>query len=447
MSSHLLDGLTTTDALSAVFSDDSTIEAMLRVESTLAVVEARAGVIPEDAAHTIAGCAKAARFDAGAIAPASRESGTPIIPLVKALTDLVRQKDPAAAVHVHWGATSQDISDTALVLLLVEAFAIVGRDHERLQASLRSLSDEHANTLMLGRTLLQPAPPITFGLKVAGWSAALDRGWTRLADARRDGLLLQFGGASGTLAALGTHGLTVARALASALEIGYPEAPWHTHRDRLASIVTVCGIYTASLGKIARDLSLLMQAEAGEVREPGGGSSTMPHKRNPSGCAIALAAATGVPGLVSTFLSSMVQEHERGVGGWHAEWPVVASIVQAMGAATAAMANAIAGLTVYPDAMRRNLEATKGIVFAERALMLLAPVLGRVDAQRVVQEALGRVETTGRPFGELLRENADARRALSADVLETIDRPEEYLGAADTLRRQLLPAAPAVRIG
>jgi 3-carboxy-cis,cis-muconate cycloisomerase len=348
---------------------------------------------------------------------------------------------------VHWGATSQDISDTALVLLLVEAFAIVGRDHERLQASLRSLSDEHANTLMLGRTLLQPAPPITFGLKVAGWSAALDRGWTRLADARRDGLLLQFGGASGTLAALGTHGLTVARALASALEIGYPEAPWHTHRDRLASIVTVCGIYTASLGKIARDLSLLMQAEVGEVREPGGGSSTMPHKRNPSGCAIALAAATRVPGLVSTFLSSMVQEHERGVGGWHAEWPVVASIVQAMGAATAAMANAIAGLTVYPDAMRRNLEATKGIVFAERALMLLAPVLGRVDAQRVVQEALGRVETTGRPFGELLRENADARRALSADVLETIDRPEEYLGAADTLRRQLLPAAPAVRIG
>src|SRR5690349_56167 len=254
MSSHLLDGLTTTDALSAVFSDESTLEAMLRVESTLAQVEARAGVIPEKAANAIGSCAKAALFDAEAIARASRESGTPTIPLVKALTDLVRHKDPAAAIYVHWGATSQDIADTALVLLLVKTFTIVGRDHERLQASLRSLSDEHAQTLMLGRTLLQPAPPITFGLKVAGWSAALDRGWTRLADARRDGLLLQFGGASGTLAALGTNGLAVARALASSLEIGYPEAPWHTHRDRLASIVSACGIYTASLGKMARDI-------------------------------------------------------------------------------------------------------------------------------------------------------------------------------------------------
>jgi 3-carboxy-cis,cis-muconate cycloisomerase len=446
MSSHLLDGLTTTDPLSAVFSDESTLEAMLRVESTLAQVEARAGVIPEDAADTIGRCAKADLFDAEAIARASRESGTPGIPLVKALTDLVRHKDPAAAVYVHWGATSQDISDTALVLLLVKAFAIVGHDHERLQASLRSLSDEHAQTLMVGRTLLQPAPPITFGLKVAGWSAALDRGWTRLADARRDGLLLQFGGASGTLAALGTNGLAIARALASSLEIGYPDAPWHTHRDRLAAIVSACGIYTASLGKMARDISLLMQAEVGEVREPGGGSSTMPQKRNPSGCAIALAAATRVPGLVGTFLSGMVQEHERAVGGWHAEWPVVASIVQATGAAAAAMADAIAGLTVYPEAMRRNLDATRGTVFAERAMMLLAPALGRADAQRVTQDTLQRVETSGRTFGELLRENGDVRRVLPADVLETIDRPEQYLGAADTLRRQLLPA-PTLRIG
>jgi len=447
MSSHLLDGLTTTDALAAVFSDESTLEAMLRVESTLAQVEARAGVIPEDAARTISSCATTPLFDAEAIARASRESGTATIPLVKSLTDLVRRKDPAAAVYVHWGATSQDISDTALVLLLVKAFAVLSRDHERLQASLRSRSDEHAHTLMLGRTLLQPAPPITFGLKVAGWSAALDRGWTRLADARRDGLLLQFGGASGTLAALGTNGLAVSRALASALEVGYPEAPWHTHRDRLASIVSACGIYTATLGKMARDISLLMQAEVSEVREPGGGSSTMPHKRNPSGCASVLAAATRVPGLVGTFLSGMVQEHERAVGGWHAEWPVVASIVQATGAATVAMADAIAGLTVYPDAMRRNLDATNGTVFAERAMMLLAPALGRDEAQHMIQETLERVETSGRRFGELLRENTDARRVLSADLLETIDRPEHYLGAADTLRRQLLPAAPAVRIG
>jgi 3-carboxy-cis,cis-muconate cycloisomerase len=190
-----------------------------------------------------------------------------------------------------------------------------------------------------------------------------------------------------------------------------------------------------------------MQAEVGEVREPGGGSSTMPHKRNPSGCAIALAAATRVPGLVSAFLSGMVQEHERAVGGWHAEWPVVASIVQGMGAATAAMATAIGGLTVYPDVMRRNLDATNGTVFAERAMILLAPTLGRAGAQRVIQETLELVGGTGRTFGDLLRENRDARRALAADVLETVDRPEQYLGVADTLRRQLLPAARGVRIG
>jgi 3-carboxy-cis,cis-muconate cycloisomerase len=447
MSSFLLDGLTTTEALADVFSDQSVLQAMLRVESALAHAEARSGLIPAHAADAIAGCARPDLFDAAAIARDARQSGTATIPFVKALTARVQLEDPAAAVFVHWGATSQDIADSALMLLLGRAVEVVRRDHSRLQETLRSLSEAHAQTLMLARTLLQPAPPITFGLKVAGWSAALDRGWTRLSDACRDGLMLQFGGASGTLAALGTDGLIVARALASALELGYPEAPWHTHRDRLAAILTSCGIYTATLGKIARDISLLMQNEVGEARERGGGSSTMPHKRNPAGCAIVLAAATRVPGLVSTFLSGMVQEHERAVGGWHAEWPVTASIVQSTGAALAAMADVIEGLTVYPAAMLRNLDAMNGTIFAERATMLLAPALGRDAAQRVIQETLTRVEASGRSFGDVLREHQDVRGVLPQDVLDTLDRPEHYLGVTETLRRQLLPAAPPVRIG
>lgn len=441
MSSHLLDGLTTTDALSAVFSDESTLEAMLRVESTLAQVEARAGVIPEKAANAIGSCAKAALFDAEAIARASRESGTPTIPLVKALTDLVRHKDPAAAIYVHWGATSQDIADTALVLLLVKAFTIVGRDHERLQASLRSLSDEHAQTLMLGRTLLQPAPPITFGLKAAGWVGATGRSWVRLTDAFEEALVLQFGGATGTLAALGPKASAVARALS--IELGLPnvEAPWHAHRDRLAALVAACGVYTGTLGKIARDISLLMQAEVGEASEPGGRSSSMPQKRNPAGCAITLAAATRVPGLVATFLTGMVQEHERSVGGWHAEWPTLAAVVESTGAALAAMAAAMQALAVDPERMRANIERTNGSVFAEKVIALASAALGREAAEKLVSEALERSRSSGKRFAQVLSRVPEIAGALSTEELSHLETPEAYLGMAETFRVQLLSTA------
>jgi 3-carboxy-cis,cis-muconate cycloisomerase len=446
MSSLLVNSLATTDALTEVFSDRSVLEAMLRVEAALALVEARAGIVPQQAADVIAACASPDNFDPEAIARDARGSGTVSIPFVKALTERVQREDPAAATYVHWGATSQDLSDSALLLLLARAFTILERDHQRLQERLRRLSDDHADTLMLGRTLLQPAPPITFGLKVAGWSAALERGWSRISEARRDGAVLQFGGASGTLAALGDRGLEVARALAAALGLGYPDAPWHAHRDRLAAILAACGIYTATLGKIARDISLLMESEVGEAQEPGGGSSTMPHKRNPAGSALVIGAAIRMPGLVASFLSGMVQEHERSVGGWHAEWPVVAAAIQTTGAALATMADTVHGLAVSPDAMRRNVDRLRGTIFAERAMMLLAPRLGREAAQRVIKEALARVEASDRTFGEVLRESPDASRVLSADVLDTIDQPEHYLGMAATLRRQLLTGAPTARI-
>jgi len=440
MSLGLIESLATTDALAAVFSDAALLQAMLDFEAALARAEARLGVIPQRAADAIASAAIAEGFDATAIAREARESGTVSIPLVTALTARVRAADAGSARFVHWGATSQDLSDTAIVLSIKRARPLLAGDHDRLERTLRQLSDRHAGTVMLGRTLLQPAPPITFGLKVAGWVAALGRGWTRVGATFDDALALQFGGASGTLAALGDRSLAVARALADELRLSSPEAPWHTHRDRLAALVASCGIYTGTLGKVARDITLLMQHEVGEAAEPGGGSSTMPHKRNPVGCAVTLAAATRMPGLVAAFLTGMVQEHERAVGGWHAEWPTIAATLQATGAAVAAMADATGELAVHPDRMRSNIEQTNGVIFAERAMMLMAASTGKEVAQRLVSEALERSRQTGQRFREVLMAMPEVVRAISPEQLRTIDTPEHYLGAAEALRIQLLSA-------
>ncbi|HEY7496996.1 MAG TPA: 3-carboxy-cis,cis-muconate cycloisomerase [Vicinamibacterales bacterium] len=438
MSSRLIDTLATTDALSEVFSDRSLLQAMLDVEGALAKVEADLGMIPKRAADAIQSAACSDSFDASAIAKGARESGTPTIPLVKALTDRVQAADAESARFVHWGATSQDVSDSAFAVVLSRARPAIAADHDRLVRTLRDLSDRHAETVMLARTLLQPAPPITFGLKVAGWVAALERGWTRVNDAFDGARVVQCGGASGTLAAFGANGIHVAQSLADELDLLLPDAPWHTHRDRLAALVASLGIYTATLGKIARDISLLMQAEVGEVSEPGGGSSSMPHKKNPAGSAIALAAATRMPSLVSAFLSGMVQEHERSAGGWHAEWPTLASVVQTAGAAVQSLATAAAALTVDPDRMRSNIDSTRGAIFAERAMTLMAGTLGKETAQAIVGKALARTREEGIGFREALAAIPEAANALAGDELRTLDVPEAYLGSAETLRRRLL---------
>ncbi|MPY90306.1 MAG: 3-carboxy-cis,cis-muconate cycloisomerase [Luteitalea sp.] len=438
MSLRLFESLATTELLAEVFSDASLLASMLRFEVALARAEARVGVIPVAAADRIADAAVVDAFDPAAIARVARASGTIAIPLVERLTARVRAANPDGATFVHWGATSQDVSDTALVLCLVRARRILVADHERLASALRRLSDQHAGSVMLARTLLQPAPPITFGLKVAGWFGAVSRGGARVDSAFNDACVLQFGGASGTLAALGAHGLTVAEELARELELTNPDAPWHAHRDRLASLAGACGVYTGTLGKIARDVALLMQHEVGEVAEPGGASSTMPHKRNPAGCAIALAAAIRVPGLVSTFLSGMPQEHERGVGGWHAEAATIAAIVQATGAALAALADAIEALSVDAGRMRANIAATRGMVFAERAMTLLAPELGRDVASRLIARALDVTRREGHNFVETLAADAEVAAVLAHADLSSLGTPEAYLGAAEQLRRRLM---------
>jgi 3-carboxy-cis,cis-muconate cycloisomerase len=324
------------------------------------------------------------------------------------------------------------------MLVLKPARAVLAADHQRLERLLRELSDRHARTVMLGRTLLQPAPPITFGLKAAGWVSPLARGWKRLDAAFEAALVLELGGAAGTMAALGDRGPAIADALAKRLGLGTTGAPWHTQRDRLAAVAGACGIYCGSLGKMARDIALLMQDEVGEVAEPGGGSSSMPHKRNPAGCAVALAAATRTPALVATFLTGMVQEHERAVGGWHAEWPTIAAIVQATGAALAAMTQAIAGLEVFPERMRSNIERTRGVIFAERAMMLLAETAGKEIAQDVVEHALHASRARGQTFREALASVPQIDTLLTPEQLGSIDAPEEYLGVAEVLRLRLL---------
>jgi len=437
VSSHITDALVTTGELSEVFADSSAIQAMLDVEAALARVESTLGIVPPQAATAITKAAVATEFDAAALAREARKSGTIAIPLVRALTERVRAIDPAAAGFVHWGATSQDIVDTALVILIDRAADLIGRDHVVRATSLRALLDRHKDDVMIGRTVLQPAAPTTFGLKVAGWYAAVQRGWSRVDTRRREAVVLQFGGAAGTLAALETHGAQVAERLASELGIRCPAAPWHAYHDNLAALVAACGIYAGSLAKVARDVSLLMQFEVGEVREEGGGSSAMPQKQNPAGCAVTLAAAARLPGLTAAAIASLVQEHERSVGGWLTAWPTMAHALQATGAAAAAMRGVASGLIVDPARMRANLDATNGAVVAERATMLAARTLGRDTAHRLVREAL-RSGQSGQRLSAIVRATPALADAIADADLRGLDDPAAYLGSAETLRQRLL---------
>jgi 3-carboxy-cis,cis-muconate cycloisomerase len=447
MSGRLLESLATTPALAELFSDESVLRAMLDFEAALARAETSCGIIPKNAADAITLAAQPANFDANALADAAFRAGTPAIPLVKALTEKVRTIDAEAAGFVHWGATSQDVADTAMSLLLHRAEPLLSGDLARLERSLHDLSERHRGSIMLGRTLLQAAPPVTFGLKVAGWLAAIRRSRQNFQNALRVAAVLQFGGASGTLASLGERGMEVSEALNR--ELGFatpPVAPWHTQRDRLATLVCACGVLAGSLGKMARDLSLLTQSEIAEMAEPAspgrGGSSTMPNKRNPIACSLTLAAAHRVPGLVASYLSAMLHEHERGVGGGQAEWPIIASVVQATGVAAASMAEVAEGLCaeaglIDVDKMRANLANTHGVIFAERAMMLLGAKLGR-DVAHEIMEAASRSVTRDQSLSAVLAKMPEVTAHLSSTDLADLENPEHYLGSAEAFRKTLL---------
>jgi 3-carboxy-cis,cis-muconate cycloisomerase len=439
MSVRLIESMATTEPLNEIFSDVSLIQAMLDFEVALARAQSQIKMIPSAAAVAIARAARAEDYDAAAMARDTLRAGTPGLPLVKALRKKVQQEDPAAADFVHWGATSQDIADTALVLLLKKAVPLIDADLVRIEKSLRRLAAKHKKTILIGRTLLQPAPPVTLALKAAGWLASIRRGRARLNHAASEALVIQFGGASGTLAAMGNRGIQVGELMAKQLGLTFPDGPWHAHRDRLAELVCACGILTGSLGKMARDISLLMQSEVGEVAEPfddgRGGSSTMPQKRNPIASAIALAAASRVPGLTAAFLSQMVQEHERAVGGWQAEWPTIAAVIQAAGVAAASMAEAAEGLIVNPARMKDNLDATHGSIFAEKAALLLSEKTGREAAHLILERATDPARLRNRTLSQTLAEMPEAQ--LEKNAFAKLEEAQDYLGSADEFTNRL----------
>jgi 3-carboxy-cis,cis-muconate cycloisomerase len=443
MNVRLIESLSTTEPMAELFSDESVLEAMLDFEVALARAEAQTGIIPTTAANAIAVSAKSSNFDKDMLSHDALRAGTLAIPLVKALTEQLRKTNPEAAKFVHWGATSQDVADTAMSLLLKRAQKILSSDLVKLDRALARLSEKHKKTVMLARTLLQPAPPLTFGLKVAGWLAAVRRGKESLQQAFEAAAMLQFGGASGTLASLGDRGVSVVKALSDELGFeGPPPAPWHTQRDRLAELICSCGVLTGSVGKMARDVSLLMQNEVAEAAEPAaegrGGSSTMAHKRNPTACSLTLAQAHRVPGLVASFLSAMIQEHERAVGGWQAEWPIIAAVVQSTSLAVASMAEVAEGLSVDAEMMLANIERTNGVIFAERAMILLGPKIGRDVAHKILEAAAKKSVMEHRHLADVLAEIPEVTAHLGLTQLKQLETPEQYLGSAEAFREALI---------
>jgi 3-carboxy-cis,cis-muconate cycloisomerase len=445
LTSPLLGPLFASAAMRAIVADEARLQRMLHVEAALARAEAAEGVIPLAAVAPIAAACTASGFDLAALGEAAVAAGNVAIPLVKALTADVGTRDAVAARYVHWGATSQDIIDTAQVLELRAAIDALALDLERAIAGFARLAGRHRATAMAGRTWLQHALPIPFGLKLAGYAAALGRSRDRLARLRREALVLQFGGAAGTLAALDDKGLAVAVALGADLGLAVPDAPWHGHRDRLAEVAMVLAILAGTCGKIARDVTLLMQTDVAEAFEPAapgrGGSSSMPQKRNPVGTTFALAAATMAPGLAATILAAEVGEHERAVGAWQAEWPTFPALLLIVSGALAAVAEIACGLEVDAVRMRENLEATGGQIMAEAVSVALARHVGKQQAHRILAEASARAAAERRHLADILAADSRVTAHLATDELTHLFDPLAYQGVAQAFIDRLIAAS------
>ena len=442
---NLLDPLFRSQAVEKAFSNRATLQAMLDFEAALARAEARAGFIPASAAPAIEAKCRAELYDMTVLARAAANAGNLAIPLVKQLTLLVAKKEKDAARYVHWGATSQDAIDTGRVLQLRQALTLISSEIDLFAVVLGELVHKNRATLVVARTWMQQALPTTFGLKAAGWLDAIDRHRARLAETQERCLVLQFGGAVGTMAALGARGLDVAANLAKELQLPLPELPWHSHRDRMAEIATTIGLCCGTLGKIARDISLHTQTEVGEVFEPTadgrGGSSTMPHKRNPVTCAVVLSAVARVPPLVSTMLSAMVQEQERGLGGWHVEWETLPEIVRLTAGALHHLTTTVSELEIDPERMRQNLDLTHGLIFAEAVTMALAEKMPRSEAHELVDLACKRAQSSRRDLRLVLAQDAIIKTNLSEAELDRLFTPANYLGVADQFIDRVLASS------
>jgi 3-carboxy-cis,cis-muconate cycloisomerase len=414
----------------AEVSDRAWLQAMLDVEAALARAEARAGMISSEDAEAIGRACRAENFDIAAIGSAAADGGNPVIPLVKVLTAAVQG---GAARRVHRGATSQDVSDTAAMLVSRRALVPLLEDVDAASEAAAALAAAHRMTAMAGRTLLQHALPITFGEKAAGWMSGLDASAARLDEVRRTRLAVQLGGAAGTLASLGGDGPAVLAQFAIELDLREPTMPWHTERTRVSDLAGALGSVAGAMGKIAGDVALLAQTEVGEVHEGvagRGGSSTLPHKRNPIAAVLARAAADQAPGLVGTLLASMRQEHERAAGAWHAEWRPLTELLRSVGSAAAWLRDCLEHLDVDADRMRANLDLTGGLLLAERATTALAAV-AEVGPDRSFAQALG--------------EQPGVTERLSPEEIASLLDPADYLGSAGVFVDRALEAHRRVR--
>ncbi|MCI3880242.1 3-carboxy-cis,cis-muconate cycloisomerase [Acinetobacter higginsii] len=420
--------------VTAIFSDQALLKYMIQTEVALAKAQAQVKVIPDSAASIIeqVGQNAVAQIDLDALATAAGLAGNVAIPLVKQFTALVKQQDEDASRYVHWGATSQDIIDTATILQCRDALVLIEKQlHQAYQICLKQ-AQQYRDQVMIGRTWLQQALPITLGHKFARWAAALKRDLDRLQAMKTRVLTAQLGGAAGSLASLQDQGSAVVEVFAAQLKLTAPECTWHGERDRMVEIASTLALIVGNVGKMAKDWSLLMQTEIAEVFEPvakgRGGSSTMPHKRNPVAAVSILAAANRVPALMASVYQSMVQEHERALGAWHAEWLAIPEIFQLCAGALERSSDVLEHMQVNSDAMQRNLECTHGLIMAEAVMMALAPKLGRLNAHHLVEQACQQAVAQQQHLKTVLADMEQVRAHFNDQAFDELFNPATYLG-------------------
>lgn len=418
------------DALLTATGDRAWLQAMLDVEAQWALARADAGLLAEEAARAVVAACQADRFDLPAIAQAAREGGNPVIPMVAALRQAVGTE---AGDAVHRGATSQDVIDSAMMLVAKRALQLIESDLDQLAGGLAALAERHRGDLMPGRTLLQQALPLTFGLKAARWLSGVLAVRDRL-QAVDDSLPVQLGGAVGTAASLGDNGPDLIRRLAGRLGLAEPLLPWHTDRTVVANLAAALGLAAGVSGKVALDIILLSQTEVGEVQEGArgeGGSSTLPHKRNPVASISVLTACRRAQSQVALIFQAMIQAHERAIGAWQTEWQALTDLLRLTGGAVCKMAKIVSELEIHTVRMRTNLDATGGLWMAERITERLADAVGYDRARTLVEAAVSATAATGRSFADVLLSNPTVAEVVDREELDALLRPDGYLGASD----------------
>ncbi|AUD03041.1 3-carboxy-cis,cis-muconate cycloisomerase [Spirosoma pollinicola] len=413
--------------VNALYSDEATVAYMLWAESALARAQALHGLIPGWAADAIAASCNSQLIDINQLVNTIPLGANACIPLVKQLTTLVEKQSPEASPYIHFGATSQDIIDTATMLQSRDAVLFIQKDLHRLIAQLTALAVEHDQTPMVGRTLLQQAKPITFGFKVRTWLDGLGRSSSRLENLFSETFALQLGGAVGDLKSMGSAGPAIAQTMADDLGLYNPTMAWHTQRDRIADIAAKLGILVGAVAKIATDISLMMQTEVGEVLEPAGagkgGSSAMPHKRNPVSSVAIRAIAGRTPNLVATLFGCLMQDHERASGAWHAEWEPLAELIQLTAGAVHQAVVMTDGLVVNVEQMRKNLDATNGLLFAENVALALAPKIGKSQATAFIETACWESQQAGQHLNVYLSNQPLIQQHFTPGELATLFDP------------------------